>query len=221
MAGRSSIELLPPPLLALVHEAILEGATIDEIVRLIRAHGGSCSRSAVVRYAKKARDRLRRWREDKGLADFWLKSQGERPEGGTGRLVLETLRSLALRAAIALDREEEPPTADQIAPLALVMRRIEGAGKSGADRESAAARIPERKDVGRFPSAKRSGGLSPEAVAHIRAAVEGYWGQETSAAAEGEAAVQAYWEERTRHADEEAAERHKGHTPATRRLGSP
>ena len=171
MAGRSSIELLPPPLLALVHEAIAEGATIDEIVRLIRAHGGVCSRSAVVRYAKRARDRLQRWSEDKGLVDFWLKSQGERPEGGTGRLALETLRSLALRAAIALDRDEEPPTADQIAPLALVMRRIEGAGKSGADRESAAARM----DAGRQKAPKGGGGLSPEAAAIIRAEVEGGW----------------------------------------------
>ena len=37
MAGRSSIERLPRPIQALVHEAIAEGATIDEIVRLIRA----------------------------------------------------------------------------------------------------------------------------------------------------------------------------------------
>ena len=134
MAGRSSIERLPRPIQALAQEAIAEGATIDEIVRLIRTHGGTCSRSAVVRYVKRARERLRRWSEDKGLVDFWLKSQGERPEGGTGRLALETLRSLALRAAIALDREEEAPTADQIAPLALAMHRIEGAGKSGAER---------------------------------------------------------------------------------------
>ena len=37
MAGRSSIERLPPPLLALVHEGILEGATIDQIIGRIRA----------------------------------------------------------------------------------------------------------------------------------------------------------------------------------------
>ena len=171
MAGRSSIERLPRPIQALVQEAIAEGATIDEIVRLIRAHGGTCSRSAVVRYVKRARERLQRWSEDRGLVDFWLKSQGERPEGGTGRLALETLRSLALRAAIALDREEAPPTADQIAPLALAMHRIEGAGKSGADRESAVARM----DAGRNKTPKGGGGLSPEAVAIIRAEVEGDW----------------------------------------------
>ena len=78
MAGRSSIERLPPAILAAVHEAIVEGATIDEIVRRIRERGGTCSRSAVVRYVKRARARLRRWREDKALASFRPDTPGGR-----------------------------------------------------------------------------------------------------------------------------------------------
>ena len=171
MAGRSSIESLPRALRAAVHEAIVEGATIDELVRLIRANGGTCSRSAVVRYAKRARDRLRRWHEDRGLSEFWLDTRGERPEDGTGPLALETVRSLATRAAMALHDKEEPPTVEQIAALALAMRRIECAGKSGADCESAAA----RKDAETKDPPKPRGGLSPEAVAIIRAEVEDGW----------------------------------------------
>ena len=86
MARRSSLEFLPPDTLAVVNEAIREGATIDETVKRIRAHGGSCSRSAVARYAKGARDLLRRRSEAEGLADFWLGTLGDRPEGRTGRL---------------------------------------------------------------------------------------------------------------------------------------
>ena len=56
-------------------------------------------------------------------------------------------------------------------PLALAMHRIEGSGKSGAERESVAART----DAGRNKTAKGGGGLSPEAVAIIRAEVEGDW----------------------------------------------
>ena len=220
MARRSSIELLPPAILAVVHQAIREGATIDEIVQRIRAHGGSCSRSAVVRYAKRARERLQRWREDRGLADFWLDSLGERPEGSTGPLALETLRSLAMRVADALVDKEEPPAVDQIATLALAMQRIEGAGKNGADRESVIARNPHPQGFGHFAAPKRDKGLSPEAVAHIRAAVEGHWGSETSAE-EGEAAVQAYWKERMHDAHEESAQQYDRHTPARRRLGPP
>ena len=55
--------------------------------------------------------------------------------------------------------------------LALVMHRIKGAGKSGAERESVAARM----DAGRNKTPKGGGGLSPEAVAIIRAEVEGDW----------------------------------------------
>ena len=176
MAGRSTVELLPPAILAVVHEAIVEGATIDEIGRRIRAHGGSCSRSAVARYVKKARKKLRAWREEKGLQDLWLKSLGEQPEGETGRLALEAVRSLAMRAANALGGEEDPPAVDKIATLALALERIEGAGKSGAVRESAAARNPTRLEGWPRSPEEQKKGLSADAVAHIRAAVEGYWG---------------------------------------------
>ena len=204
MAGRSSIERLPPGILADVHEAIREGATIDGITERIRALGGSCSRSAVCRYVRRARAVLQRRREVEGLADLWLGTPGDRAEGDTGRRALEALRALAMRSA-----------------LALAMQRIEGAGRSGADREGVSARNPERKGFGRFAAANRSGGISPETVAHIRAAVEGYWGQGTAAVEEGEAAVQAYWEKGIHHADAEPAERQDRHTPAARRLGSP
>ena len=221
MAGRSSIERLPPGILADVHEAIREGATIDEITGRIRALGGTCSRSAVCRYVRRARAVLQRRREVEGLADLWLGTPGDHAEGDTGRRALEALRALAMRSALALDGGEEPPDVDRIATLALAMQRIEGADRSGADREGVSARNPERTGFGRFAAANRSGGISPETVAHIRAAVEGYWGERTSAAVEGEAAVQAYWEKGIHHADAEPAERQDRHTPATRRLGSP
>ena len=203
MAGRSSLERLPPEILAVAHEAIREGATIDEIVRRIRAHGGTCSRSAVVRFAKRARDRLQRWREDKGLPDFWLGTLGDRPEGGTGRLALETVRSLAMRAAIALGGEKEPPAVDQIATLALALQRIEGAGKSGADRESAALRDAARPKGWPRDAAEQKKGLSPDAVAHIRAAVEGHWSIGTP------------------DGHEEGEERPDRHAPETGRHGPP
>ena len=125
MAGRSSIERLPPEILAAVHRAIREGATTDEIVGRIRARGGTCSRSAVTRYVRRTRDVLRRGSATAGLADDRLHATGGRPEDGTERLPRETLRALALRAAIALQDRGEPPTVDQVTALVLAMRRIE------------------------------------------------------------------------------------------------
>lgn len=177
MAGRSSMARLPPGILADVHEAIREGATIGGITERIRSYGETCSRSAVTRYVRRTRAVLQRRREVEGRADLWLGTACGPPEGDKGRRALEALGALAMRSPLALEGGGEPPDVDQIATLALAMQRIEGGGKSGADRESAIAHNPEREDVGRFPSANRSGGLSPKTVAHIRAAVEGCWGQ--------------------------------------------
>ena len=201
MAGRSSIERLPPAILAGVDEAIVGGATIDEIVRLIRAQGATRSRSAVARYVKGRRARLLAWREEKGLADFWLKSLGGEPEGATGRQALAAVRSLAMRAAGALGGEKEPPAVDQIATLALALQRIEGAGKSGAERESAAARGGTRLPGWPRSAAEQKKGLSQDAVDHLRAAVQGRMGIGTS------------------HAREVGDEQPERHAPETGRLG--
>ena len=203
MPRRSSIERQPPRILAAVHKAICEGATIDEIVGRIRELGGTCSRSAVTRYVRGAREKLDRWHERRGQVDFWLDTIGEHPEGGTGRLALERLRGLAMNAAEALEKEEEPPDIEKFATLALAMQRIESAGRagrSGANRAS--AREPEPKKAWPPDPDERKNGLSLETVAHIRAAVEGNWGQEMSTE-EGEAALQAFCERRARDAQYE------------------
>ena len=61
--GRSSIKRLPTELREAVDQAIADGATIDEITARIRAEGGTCSRSAVGRYAKTMRDLIREQQE--------------------------------------------------------------------------------------------------------------------------------------------------------------
>ena len=131
-----------------------------------------------------------------------LSKLGDSSESGTRRLTIETLRSLALRAAMDLDENEEPPDIEQIGALALATGRIENAGKAGAESESAAARHAGRlKGFPRSPEEQKKG-LSVDAVAHIRAAVEGYWGPGTTGERE-EAALQAHWDKRYRDAHED------------------
>ena len=202
MARRSSLELLPPPVLAKVHGAIVEGATIDEIVRRIRANGGTSSRSAVVRYVKGERERLRAWREEQARDALWLAALGVQPEDGTGPGALKAVRALAMRVAGALGREEKPPPVEQIATLALALQRIASAGKSGADRESAAGRSAGTLAGWPRSAEEQKKGLSPDAVAHIRAAVEGHWGIHDPVAGE-EAVAEAYHQLKARDAEGE------------------
>ena len=165
--GRSSIKRLPVELREAVDQAIADGATIDEITARIRAEGGTCSRSAVGRYAKTMRDLIREQQETDRAIKAWVQALGERPEGQAGLILIETLRTMALATMAHLSAREEPVSTQELARLALTLKRIEGTDKLRADRKQAAEK------AARAGGPKRRGGLSPETVAVIRAEVEG------------------------------------------------
>ncbi len=166
--GRSSVDRLPAKLREAVDAAIADGATIDEITARIRAEGETCSRSAVGRYAKNMRDLIRQQQETDRTIKAWVDALGERPEGQAGLILIETLRTMALATMARLSAREEPVSTEELARLALTLKRIEGTDKLRKDREQAAKKAAQGAG-----QAKGQGGLSPEAVAIIRAEVEG------------------------------------------------
>ena len=169
--GRSSIARLPPTLREAVDAAIADGATIDEITARILAEGGACSRSAVGRYVKNLRDLIRQQQEADRANEAWVRALGARAQGRAGLILIETLRTLTLSALADLSRREEPVSTEELARLALVLRRIEGTDKLRLERERAAAKAARAAPgAGQAPVRK---GLSPEAVAAIREVVEG------------------------------------------------
>ena len=173
--GRSSIERLPPTLREAVDAAIADGATIDEITARIRAEGGACSRSAVGRYVKNMRDLIRQQQEADRANEAWVRALGDRAQGRAGLILIETLRTLVLSTLADLSRREEPVSTEELARLALVLKRIEGTDKLRLERERAAAKAA-RAAPGAGQAAGQAlvrKGLSPEAVAAIREAVEG------------------------------------------------
>jgi hypothetical protein len=94
--SRSTIAKLDPRIREAVDAAIREGrATIDELVALIAAHGGTASRSAVGRYRKDFEDSLARYREAQEVAGRWVSQFKADPDGDVGRLLAEMLKTLA------------------------------------------------------------------------------------------------------------------------------
>ena len=180
-SGRSSIERLPDTLREAVDAAIADGATIDEITARIRAAGGACSRSAVGRYAKNVRDLIRQQHEADRATEMWVRALGERAEGRAGLILIETLRTLTLSTLAHLSQREEPASTEELARLALALKRIEGTDKLRIARERAAANIErERAAAKAAPHAGQPAGrpadrkgLSPETVAAMREAIEG------------------------------------------------
>ena len=173
MTGRSTLENLPRDILDAVHEAIREGVTIDEITARIRARGGNVSRAAVGRYTKRARELVQRQKEADRIAEIWVREIGEQPEGRTGRLAIETLRTLAMHAAIDLGEGGVALDPEAIGALALAMRRIEAAGKTTTDRELAIKREAKREAAEAAGKVARKQGISADTAAAIRAAIEG------------------------------------------------
>ena len=187
--GRSSVERLPSAVRDAVAAAIEDGATIDEVTAGIRALGGDCSRSAVGRYVKQMRGLTRRQHEIDRCAETWVRTLGERAEGRSGLIALEALRSLALLTVGALcekaekaekKEEAEEVPAEEIARLALALRRIEGADRLRVERERAVAGTgtgtgtgTRGEPVSRATEIRRQGGLSDDAVFLLRQAIEG------------------------------------------------
>ena len=174
--GRSSVARLPPTLREAVDAAIADGATIDEITARIRAEGGACSRSAVGRYVKNMRDLIRQQQEADRANEAWVRALGARAQGRAGLVLIETLRTLVLSTLADLSQGEEPVSTEELARLALVLRRIEGTDKLRLERERAAAKAAAEAAAKAAPGAGQAPvrkGLSPEAVAAIREVVEG------------------------------------------------
>ena len=179
--GRSSVDRLPDTLREAVDAAVADGATIDEITDRIREGGEDCSRSAVGRYSKDARELIRQQQETDRTIKAWVQELGAQPEGGTGLFLIETLRTMTLATMAALNRRDEPASLQDLSRLSLILRRIEGTEKLCRDRERAEREEKAAAEEVTKPAekakpageAKRRGSLPPETVAAIHEAVLG------------------------------------------------
>ena len=86
------------------------------------------------------RDLIRQQQEADRANEAWVRALGARAQGRAGLILIETLRTLTLSALADLSRREEPVSTEELARLALVLRRIEGTDKLRLERERAAAK---------------------------------------------------------------------------------
>ncbi len=105
MAGKSSVDKLPPPARKVAERAARDPAsTIHGTVEAVREAGGEVSKSAMGRWLKEAREQLAEYRSAQEVAGLWVKQLGENPEGDTGVMLSETLKLLALSVVRDLKR---------------------------------------------------------------------------------------------------------------------
>lgn len=135
--------------------------------RLPALSDGPSSPAAVGRHARWMQDLIEQQKEVDRAVRTWAGRLGEGAAGRTSLLAIEMFRMLALRSAMHLWEREEPVTAEEIASLALALRRVEDADRLRRERERKHA-----KAASRAGDAAQPGGLSPETVFAIRRAVE-------------------------------------------------
>ena len=136
--------------------------------RLPTLSDGPRSPAAVGRNARWMQDLIEQQKEVDRAARTWAGRLGEGAAGRTSLLAIEMLRALWLRSAAGLVEREEPVKAEEIASLALTLRRIEDADRLRRERERMAAKVASRDG-----ETAQDGGLTAETVFAIRRAAEG------------------------------------------------
>lgn len=176
MAPKSSIEQ-DPRIKAAADEAIRQGATIDQILEALERLGADVSRSAVGRYAYKARATMAKLREVKEIAGVWADKFGSEPEGDVAQLLGQVLHALAYQQA-SLMMNEAPGGEGAAGPrevmfLAGALKDIASANKLNADRILKIRKETAEKAAKAVEKVAKQGGMNADTVAKLRAAVIG------------------------------------------------
>ena len=174
MGAKSSIDKLPEPIRVEVDAAIARGATIDQIVWMLKGLGADVSRSAVGRYSKQYADLAARQRDIASAAKAFASDFGQ--EGDLqGRMMVQLLTSIITRSAmpVAAGEEENLPGFRDVHFLARAVKDAVSAASLDVDREAKVARRAREKAAADAESAGKAAGASPETIKIIKAKILG------------------------------------------------
>lgn len=177
MGRKSSIQQLDPRLREAVDGLIREGRyTLDDILgHLAQLNGGQApvSRSALGRYAQRAEEQLKRYREAQEVAKVWITKLEREPEGDVARLLPEMLRGIAFVTMGSIGEREEGGDAQEVMFLAKAMKDL-----AGADALTTARILKIREETAKKAAVEavktaKAQGLSDEAAELIRQKILG------------------------------------------------
>ncbi len=173
MGRRSSVELLDKRLKDEVDRLVREGRTIDDIVEHLQGLGGDASRSSIGRYAKKARDKMERYREAQQVAAVWVQKITEDPTSDVGRLNAEMLKTVAYQQLSEMGDGDAKVDPGDIMVLARAIKDLEIAGRHNLQRELEIRKAAVQAAAKKVGTAGKKAGLSAEAIRQIEEEVLG------------------------------------------------
>lgn len=177
MGTKSKIAQLPEPIRLEVDAAIKRGASIDQIVWMLKGLGQDVSRSSVGRYSKQYADLAARQRDMQSIATTFAGEFGE-ADDLQGRLLIQLVTSIATRMVMPMAAGDEVKTdAKELHFLARALKDITSAAKTDVDREakirSEAIADARQKAATAAEGAARAAGASAETIHTIKASILG------------------------------------------------
>lgn len=189
MPKPSTIDILPPEIKAQL-QAWLQDPRITQLEATERAnsllelagHPERVTKSAVNRYAVRMEEVGAKLRQSREVAQMFISHVGAAPQGQTGLLINEMLRSMAFELSLKIqeadleDPESMAGTINQIKNLALTMQRLEQSATINVKREGEIRKQALDDAAKTAVTEVKKNGLSDEAADQIRRKILGITG---------------------------------------------
>lgn len=186
MPTPSTIDRLPDDIKAQLQQLLqdprctqLEAtAKINEVLQA-EGHQERVSKSAVNRYAVKMEEVGAKLRQSREVAQMFISQVGAAPQGQTGLLINEMLRSMAFELSLKMqeadveDPEAMSATIGQLKNLALTMQRLEQSATINVKREAEIRKQALQDAADTAVVEVKKGGLSDDAADQIRRKILG------------------------------------------------
>lgn len=181
MPKPSTIEILPPEIKQQL-QAWLQDPRITQLEATERAnqllalagHPERVTKSAVNRYAVRMEEVGQKLRQSREVASMFISHVGAAPQGQTGLLINEMLRSMAFELSLKMqDADLEDPesmsgTISQLKNLALTMQRLEQSASINVKREGEIKRQALSDAADKVSEVAKAEGVSAETIQRIR-----------------------------------------------------
>lgn len=181
MPPKSTIDTLPPDIKSALQQLLQDPRMTQlEVTAKINAlleadgHEERVTKSSVNRYAVKMAEVGEKLRQSRDVAEMFIAKVGAAPQGQTGLLINEILRTLAFDLSLKIqdadlgDPETLASTIDQLKALALATQRLEQSATLNVKRESDIRKQALEDAAKEVSKIAKKGGLSAERAAEIR-----------------------------------------------------
>jgi hypothetical protein len=184
-AQASSIDRLPDDIKSRLQELLQDPrvtqlqatAKINEILEA-EGHDERVTKSSVNRYAVRMEEVGARIRQSRETAEMFISRVGAAPQGQTGLLINEMLRSMAFELTLKLqetdiDEENLPGFIDQVKALALAVQRLEQSATINVKLKREIRKQALEDAVKEVEKAGNTKQLKPETLSYIKQVIYG------------------------------------------------